>query len=233
MEELKEMKEREETEKVREGINVFLVEDEFFWLEGLSAFLEKEKDIHIVATATNGREAIEHVERCHADVVLMDIILPGNMNGLEAGQKIKEKCDIKLIMLTSLGEVETICHSYEAGAVDYILKTNFEDIPRAIRQAYYGNPPIREEISACIRNELVDLRRMRREHEQLKFKRQFTQAEFDILMLFNEGKTQKQIAYELFLSTHTVKNHTTSILRKSGEKKIKLLLIEARKLGVF
>ena len=119
-----------------DNIRVYLVDDYDLARERLRAVLEMEADIEVVGEAPNGEQAVRELESCEADVVFMDIEMPG-MNGIDTTRELKQKCpDLTILVLTS-HENEYVSEAMEAGAIGYLLKlASAKDIIQVLRNAY-------------------------------------------------------------------------------------------------
>lgn len=184
-------------------IRVAIVEDDLDWLKAMISFLNKHEDITVICTADSREKALELTKSTEIDVILMDINLNGNeCDGIYAVLDILEVRNVKIIMITSLKGENLIQDSFAAGAVNYISKENYEDIPLAIRKCYSDNSPI--EVM------LKEFRRMKRE-EQLK---DLTQSERDIFDLIEKGYNQSQIESMLYKTHNTLRAQIKSIIKK-------------------
>ncbi|WP_025688591.1 response regulator, partial [Paenibacillus zanthoxyli] len=128
------------------SIKVLLVEDDPVWRENLKSFLSREQDITIVGTAKTKEGAIDLFEQSVAvDVVLMDIMLtpPDQYDGIDTALQLRKLGMEKIIMLTSLDEKEVILDAFDKGAINYICKTSYTDIPEAIREAHNNKVALR------------------------------------------------------------------------------------------
>lgn len=210
------------------SITVFLVEDDPVWRKGLVDFLNKEPDISVVGEAGTKEEAIERFAPGKADVVLMDINLTeNNLDGIETAVAFMElQVDCKIIMLTSLTAEDIIVESFSAGAVNYISKTSFKEIPDAIRAAHNRVSAIHPTAAAALRNEFL---RMKKEEDQ----KLLSPAEKDILQLIHQGQTQTQIEQSLHITKRTIKNHINRILKKMGVKTSKEAAAKANQKKLF
>lgn len=189
-----------------------IVEDDPIWLRSLTDYLNKQEDITVLGTASTKEEVIEVYLQVKPDVVLMDINLTeNNLDGIEMVLEInhQEEHRSKIIMLTSLTEQEVIVESFSVGALNYVNKTHFEDLPDAIRSAYRDQSSIHPSAATVLRNEFF---RLKKEEQQ----NLLTPAEKDILKLVHQGSTQSQIADKLFITQRTIKNHINRILKKLG-----------------
>ncbi len=209
-------------------IRVFLVEDDPVWRKGLIDFLNKEPDLTVVGEAGFKAEAIERFLPAKADVVLMDINLTeNNLDGIETAIEFMTlQADSKIIMLTSLTDEAVIVESFSAGAVNYISKSSFKEIPDAIRAAHNSQSAIHPTAAAALRNEFLRLKND--ENQKL-----LSPAERDILQLIHQGHTQTQIEQSLHITKRTIKNHINRILKKMGVKTSKEAAAKASQKKLF
>lgn len=209
-------------------IRVFLVEDDPVWRKGLIDFLNKEPDLTVVGEAGFKAEAIERFLPAKADVVLMDINLTeNNLDGIETAIEFMAlQADSKIIMLTSLTDEAVIVESFSAGAVNYISKSSFREIPDAIRAAHNSQSAIHPTAAAALRNEFLRLKND--ENQKL-----LSPAERDILQLIHQGHTQTQIEQSLHITKRTIKNHINRILKKMGVKTSKEAAAKASQKKLF
>jgi two-component system, NarL family, response regulator DevR len=184
-------------------IRVMLVEDDSFWRERLFADLNKETDIEIVKAAATKREALEEAGILDIDVVLMDINLTENqLDGLETTKElmIATKSQVKIIMLTSLTEKEIIVKAFQNGAVNYINKSSFPDIVRAIREAYADQASIHPDAALAMREEIRLM--------------QLSPSEREIHDLKERGYSRTEISKLLNKSLNTIKTQIRSVRNK-------------------
>ncbi|WP_449538255.1 response regulator transcription factor [Ferdinandcohnia sp. Marseille-Q9671] len=188
--------------------SVLLVEDQSIVRQGLKLMLQQDSQIKVVAEAENGAEALKIMETHVVDVVLMDIRMP-IMNGLEATRKIKERWpDVKILILTTFNDDEYALQALKYGANAFLLKTSDQlTLLQAVHSCFQGGLPIHEEVAAKLMPRLL--------HKiEKKVDLPLSSRELAITRLVGEGKTNKEIAEELFLSVGTVKNHITQVLHK-------------------
>lgn len=204
-----------------EHIKVLLVEDDSDWIKAMTAFLNHEEDILVVGAAMQSDEAIRLARTLEFDVVLMDIQLTeGGLEGIYTAVEIHEIHPAKIIMLTSMNDEQVITQAFTAGAVNYIEKTRFKEIPQAIRSAYH-HPMAMDAL-------LKEFTRLKRE-EQLK---ELTVAEREVYELIEEGYTQPQMERKLFKAESTLKNQVSKILKKLGVKSSKEAVEKVRRNGL-
>lgn len=203
-------------------IHVFLVEDDPDWIKSMTVFLNAQEDMIVVGAAESPDQAIAMAEVLSFDIVLMDIQLTeGRLDGIYAAAEIHErKPEAKVIMLTSLDDELVIMQSYTAGAVNYIEKSNFEELPAAIRSAVH-QPGSMEVL-------LKEFARLKRE-EQL---RSLTPAEREVFDLLDEGYTHSQMEKKLFKTESTLKNQINKILKKLGVRSSREAVEKVRRKGI-
>lgn len=208
-------------------IKVLLVDDQDILVEGLRMILGKEENIQICGTANNGRKAYEACKWNRPDVVLMDIKMP-EINGVEATGMIKKDFpEVKVIVLTTFNDDEYIYEALKNGASGYLLKdASPAEIAGAIRAVYNGGALIQSEIAVKVLDKFSELAKGNLKWFPDPKMELLTDREIDICRLVAEGKNNREIAKELYLSEGTVKNHITKVL-------IKLELRDRTQLAVF
>lgn len=189
-------------------IKVLFVDDHEMVRIGVSAYLSAQPDIEVIAEADDGAPAVELALELKPDIILMDLVMK-NMDGIEATKKIIDAwSDAKIIIVTSFLDDEKVYPALEAGATSYMLKTSkAEEIAKAIRATYEGQSILEPEVTGKIMN------RMRTPREE-PLHEQLTAREKEILLLIAEGKSNQEIAEELFIALKTVKAHVSNILGK-------------------
>jgi len=214
-------------------IRLVIVEDDQDWLRGLTSYLKKEADIEVIGTASSGQEAVELLEQIEADVVLMDIMMSDNPDGIWAAAEIVQCTSSRVIMLTSMEEKEFIFEAFKAGAVDYMVKSNFTEIPQAIRNAYANRSAIHPSAAAQMREEFRRLKKLEHEVRVKELRNLLTPTEIQVLDLIEKGHTQTQIADKFVVSIRTIKVHVGNILRKLGGKSSKEAAQKAKDMGIL
>jgi len=187
-------------------IRVMLVDDHLMVRDGLKVFLSVYDDIEIVAEAEDGEQAIALCAQVQPDVVLMDILMP-NVDGPTATARIRESFPrVQVIALTSFLEEDLVQRALQAGANGYLLKDVHPDkLAQAIRDAHQGRPTI----NAAAAQVLAQAAR-----QPIPVGADLTPRERQVLALLTEGKTNKQIAETLTVSSGTVRLHVSNILAK-------------------
>lgn len=188
-----------------------LVDDHEVVRLGMRALLERHPTFTVIGEASTQEEAVLMAVEQKPDIVLMDIRLAGG-SGIEACQQIKEQLpDTKVIMLTSFAEDELLFAAIRAGATGYLLKQIAAgDLIRAIEGAAHGEAMLDPSLTQRV---FFEVRRSIKKEEAVAFQ-DLTSQERQVLLLIAEGKTNREIATELFLSEGTVRNYVSSILSK-------------------
>lgn len=203
-------------------IKVLLVEDDPDWIKAMTAFLNKEEDILVVGAATGAVEALQLARSLAFDIVLMDIQLTGSqLDGIQTALEILDINPAKIIMLTSMSDEQVMTQSFTAGAVNYIEKAHFKELPHAIRSAYH-RPAAMEAL-------LKELARLKREEQLLPL----TAAEREVFELIEDGYTQSQITGKLYKSESTLKNQVNKMLKKLGVKSSKEAVEKVKRRGLY
>ncbi|MEN8172917.1 MAG: response regulator transcription factor [Chloroflexota bacterium] len=190
---------------------ILLVDDHEVVRLGLKALLDRHPHFEVIAEAGTAREALQLTEQHLPDVVVMDIRLPGG-SGIDACEKITEDHpSTQVIMLTSYAEDEMLFSAIRAGAAGYVLKQiGGEDLVRAIEAIGRGEALLDPAVTQRI---FQEVRRAAKEEEASAFS-DLTQQERHVLILVSGGKTNREIAKELYLGEGTVRNYVSSILSK-------------------
>lgn len=196
---------------MEEIIKVLLVDDHEMVRMGLAAYLATEPLIEVVGEAANGEEGVKLAEQYKPDVVLMDLVMEG-MDGIEATRRIRKvHPEGKVIVLTSFIDDEKVYPVIEAGAFSYLLKTTrAQEIVQAIQQAHRGQAVFEAQVTNKIMTKMRGGDKLDLPHLQC------TPREMEILKLISEGKSNQEIADELFIGIKTVKTHVSNILSKLG-----------------
>ncbi len=192
-------------------LRLLVVDDHEVVREGLVAMLDRRPNFQVVAEAGSVAESIEMARKFVPDLVIMDVRLPDG-SGIEACREIRaEMPQTRVVMLTSYPDEEAVFSAIVAGASGYLLKqVRGRDLIAALEAVGRGesllDPAVTEKV-------LERVRRIATGGAQDDLA-QLTSQEQKILLLVAEGKTNKEIAAEVFLSDKTVKNYVSSILSK-------------------
>ena len=196
-------------------IKLLLADDQDILTEGLKLLLGAEEDIEIVGTANNGKKAYDLCRIRKPDLVLMDIQMP-EVNGVEATAMIKKDFpQIKIIVLTTFNDDEYIFDALKNGASGYMLKdASPMEILEAVRTVFNGGALIQSEVAVKVIDQFSQLAKDTGDKHIDPKAELLTDREIEICRLIAEGKSNKEIADELYLSQGTVKNHITKMLLK-------------------
>lgn len=189
-------------------ITVLFADDHEMVRIGVASYLSAQPDIEVVAEADDGEPAVKLALEWKPDIILMDLVMK-EMDGIEATKQIlSEWPEAKIIIVTSFLDDEKVYPALEAGAKSYLLKTSkAEKIAEAIRATHEGQSILEPEVTGKLMN------RMRHSQEEALHE-QLTEREKEVLLLLTAGKTNQEIAAELFIATKTVKVHVSNILAK-------------------
>lgn len=189
-------------------IRVLFVDDHEMVRIGVSAYLSAQPDIEVVGEADNGQRGAELALELRPDIILMDLVMK-EMDGIEATRKIIEQWpEAKIIIVTSFLDDEKVYPALEAGATSYMLKTSKAgEIANAVRSTYKGQSVLEPEVTGKM------MLKMRQKNQHLPHE-ELTSRELEILLLMAQGKTNQEIADQLFIALKTVKTHVSNILSK-------------------
>ncbi|WP_313893177.1 response regulator transcription factor [Psychrobacillus sp.] len=189
-------------------IRILLADDHEMVRIGVSAYLQAQPDMDVVAEAVNGQEAVELALQHRPDIILMDMVMP-IMNGAEATHEIVQRWpEAKVMIVTSFIDDDKVYPALEAGAISYLLKTSKASvIADSIRKTLNGDAVLEPEVT----NKMM--KRMRQGSSQALHE-DLTDRELEVLLLMAEGKANQDIADTLFIALKTAKTHVSNILSK-------------------
>jgi NarL family two-component system response regulator LiaR len=192
-------------------IAVFIVDDHAVVRQGVRAALEARPDFSVVGEAESGAEAVARIAECLPDVVLMDLLMEGGMDGVEATRQVRAVSPrTQVVVLTSYHDDEHIFPALRAGAISYLLKSvKMDELARAIRLAARGEATLHPQVAARVVQELQAPRK-----ESQGPIAELTERELEVLRLIANGLNNNEITARLVLSEHTVKGHVSNILSK-------------------
>jgi DNA-binding NarL/FixJ family response regulator len=190
-------------------IRVLIVDDHAVVRLGVERALAGLGDVQVIATAANGDEALRATAQHRPDVILMDIEMPGEVDGIEATLRIRRlHPHVRIVILTSHLDRGKIEAALEAGANGYTLKDgDLDELERAVRVAVDGDYPISPKAARMLLE-----RRPPTAHD----KPMLSQREHGVLALAARGYSNNEIARALWITERTVKGHLTRIFRKIG-----------------
>lgn len=195
---------------------------------GLRSLVEDIDGVEVVGEAENGREALQLVETLNPQIVLMDIAMP-EMNGLEATARIaREFPQVRVIILSMHANEEYVYQALRSGASGYLLKdSGTEELDLALRAIARGETYLCPAVSKYVVSDYV--RRLGQDQNPLD---QITPRQREILQLIAEGKSTKDIAGILYISTKTVETHRSQLMDRLDIHDIAGLVRYAIRIGL-
>jgi len=199
-------------------IQILVVDDHKIITDGLSILLPTIIKCLPMLKANSGEEAINIVKQNKVDVIIMDILMPGGMNGIDTTKTIKTlDSNIKIIALTMLEDAASILAMIEAGVDGYTVKNSGgSELKLAISQTldedFFIHPDLKQNFISKI---------IRKEQNPTK---ELTDMEFKVLSLIAQGNTTIEISAKLFRSFETIKTHRKKLLKKLNCKNTAALI---------
>ncbi len=189
-------------------IRILIVDDHGIVRDGLQRLLDTFEDITVAGSASSGDDAVKTAPILRPDLILMDLDMPGERDGVEATRAILTgDADAKVLILTSFSDRDRIVRAVDAGAVGYVLKDSpAEDLVRSVRAAARGEFPIDPKVARA----LVNGKAARNPLDGMSAR------ELEVLGLVGAGMPNKEIARRLEITERTVKGHLTSVFRHIG-----------------
>jgi DNA-binding NarL/FixJ family response regulator len=191
---------------------IMIADDHAFMADACKKLLEPEYDV--VATVGDGRSLVRIAVILKPEVIILDVGMP-LLNGLDAGQQIKQLLSsVKLVFLTMNTDPALAAEAFRHGASGYVLKTcAASELIIAVREVLKG----RSYLCSAIAKETVDFL-LHQDKESVEEGQRLSGRQREVLQLLTEGKTMKEVAYVLNLSTHTVAFHKLQIMEKLNAK---------------
>jgi two-component system, NarL family, response regulator DegU len=203
---------------------IVIIDDHQLFREGVKRILDFEENFEVVAEGDDGKQAVELVEQYNPDVVIMDINMP-DVNGVEATRKLIEAYpDTKVIILSIHDDESYVTHALKSGAVGYLLKEmDANTLIEAVKVVADGGSYLHPKVT---HNLVKEYRRLANDgqaegeqqgYQKVEVRRPLhllTRRECEVLQLLADGKSNRAIGEELYISEKTVKNHVSNILQK-------------------
>ena len=209
------------------ALRILLVDDHALVRAGMRSLLQDLTDIEVVAEASDGVEALTAAERERPDVVLMDIAMKG-MNGLEAAARLRERLPaVKVIILSMHTSEEYVLLALRAGAAAYLIKDSAtSELELALKSVMRGETYLSPAISRQVVDGYVQRVGAGGGPDPL------TSRQREVLKRIAEGRSTKEIAYELDLSVKTVETHRAQIMDRLGIRDVAGLVRYAMRAGL-
>ncbi len=196
------------------SIKVLIADDHQLFREGLVNLLSSAPDIDVIAEAKDGKEATEKAKKLKPDVVLIDIGMPG-MNGIEATRILKKDFPgLKIIAVSMHSDRQFVKGILEAGADGYLLKNcTYRQLIEAVQSVYSGKKYLSDDITEMVIQGYLDPAEDNPDKDS-----ELSERETEVLKLYAEGKSTRDISEKLFISVKTVGTHKQHIYEKLGLK---------------
>ncbi len=188
-------------------IRLVLVDDHRVVRRGLCSYLEAFPDITVVGEASSGEQALEQIESWLPDVVIMDLLMPGGIDGIETTRRVRAITPhTQVVVLTAYVDDARVVGALRAGAIGYVRKdAEPEILLAAVRAAARGQSMLDPAIAGSVLQDLVG---------STEVQDDLTEREMEVLRLLAGGRTNREIAEEMVVGAETVKTHVGNILAK-------------------
>ena len=206
-------------------VKIIIVDDHLIFRKGLNTILNELDNVKVVGEAGNGHELLDLLKKQEADILFMDIKMPG-MDGIETTRKVLQKYpEIKIIALTMFDEVSYFNEMTDAGALGFLLKkTTREELDSAIKNVIQGESYFSEEFMSSIN----------KYYQPKKTQEIFlSDREQEVLELICKGWSNPEIAKFLGLSQRTIDGYRAKLFEKTGAKNAPNLVMYALKNGLI
>lgn len=215
-----------------DAIKVAIVDDQELIRAGVRMVIDSQEDMYVALEAADGQEALDKLRATRVDVVVMDVRMP-RMDGVTATARLQELSSDppKILVLTTFDIDENALAALRAGASGFLLKeSRGEDIVDAIRHVHNGDAVIAPSTTRRLLDHLVTVTSETARREAVLDA--LTDREIDVFRAIAAGRSNQEIAGDLYLSEATIKTHVRSILRKLGLRDRVQIVIEAYESGL-
>jgi len=214
---------------MKDTVRVLIADDHPLFREGMRGRLDRVGDITVVGEAASGDEAVELARELEPHVILMDIKMPG-LNGIEATREIRQASpEVGVLVLTMFEDDDSVFAAMRAGAKGYLLKdSGGEEVVYAIRAVASGEAVF----GSGVAERIIGFFSGPRPATPQRAFPELTEREEEILSLVAQGKSNQEIARQLFVSLKTVRNHVSNILVKLQVADRAQAVIRARDAGI-
>lgn len=211
------------------AIRVLLVDDHKVVVEGLRSLLSSEQEIELVGTATTADEALRLVRECDPDVIVLDVTM-APVNGFDLLRQIREiSQEAEVVALSMHATPQIATDMLRAGASSYVLKSaSTQHLIAAIRAVMTGETYLPPEVASMVPQDLL---RPHRDTDPA-IGAELSAREKEVLALVAQGKSSKEIAAELYVTTKTIVWHRQSIMAKLGLRTVPELTKYAVRMGL-
>jgi len=194
-------------------MKIIIVDDHVLFREGLASIIRQEPDIEVVDLVGSVKEAIESITRLKPDIVLMDFNLPDGTGADATSRIIQETPDCKIIFLTMSDQDENLFAAIRSGAKGYLLKNmSPSKLVSTLRSVQQGESALSRSMTLRLMEELS--RTKEANNSTTPALEKLTPREMEVMLGLTAGKSNREIADQLFLSENTIKYHVHSILEK-------------------
>ena len=192
---------------------IILADDHQVVRQGLRALLEAERDFQVIGEAGDGLDALRLVERLRANVLIVDLMMPG-LNGLELTRRVSRSySETRVIILSMHANNAYVLEGLRNGAYAYVLKdSSAADLVQAVREVTRGRRYLGPPLSQYAIESYIS----KAEEASLDVYETLTSREREVLQLAAEGRTNPEIAARLFISARTAETHRSNLMRKLG-----------------
>jgi len=210
-------------------IRILLVDDHKILRDGICSLLKGYDDMEVIGEAADGGTALDLVQELLPDIVIMDISMPG-INGIDATRKITaDYPGVKVIALSMHYDKQFVAEIFKAGASGYLLKDSaFDELEHAVRVVMQKKTYINPQIASLVVESLVSLSSTTHD----KSFSLLTDREREVLQLISDGKSTKQIASDLNVSSKTIESHRRQVMGKLNIRNVAELTKYAIRAGL-
>ncbi len=194
------------------SIRILLADDHGIVRQGIRSVLSRDPTFEIVGEASNGREAVLLADSLNPNIVIIDIVMP-ELSGIEATAQIVKRNPTVCVIILSMHSDETyLLRALNAGAKGYLLKDAAEvDLVRAVHSVSRGKPFLSPEITQVLLEDYVRSLKQRNLQDSYEL---LTDREKEVLQALAHGKSNKEVAIALDLSTNTIESHRNGLMKK-------------------
>lgn len=198
---------------MKKRIRVFLADDHAIVREGLKALVNAQADMEVIDEAADGRTARERLEKCHADIAVIDLSMP-EMNGVQLTEWLTRECPkIKVVALTVHQDIGYLKRLIQAGAKGYVVKrAAAEELIRALRKVSAGETYV----DPSLAGRFVEREIQVATHASGATDRPLTDREIEVARFIAQGYSNKEVASRLRISVKTVETHKARVMEKLG-----------------